>query len=253
MSESQESIYPISSEVLGAESLVQAILTAKETLYWSREWDSRFYIRLAELGFITTAIDYEAPDAGDEPLVSVPLLIPEIQEAYAVLDWENRHIGRTLRRWMQSSACTSKNYKLIVGCNLSTVVEGIRKCHQPCWLIEEYEHLLEALMKDSTHRDFELIPVGLEASGYGIVAGEIGYRIGRTYTSLTGFLNRENHTHNHAGKLQMHLLAEHLEALGIAFWNLGHPGMQYKLDLGARVLPRKRFLQRWQKAVKDEL
>ena len=108
MSESQESIYPISSDVLDAGPLVEAILTAKETLYWSREWDPSFYIRLAELGFITTAIDYEAPDAGDEPLVSVPLLIPEIQEAYAVLDWENRHIGRTLRRWMQSSACTSK-------------------------------------------------------------------------------------------------------------------------------------------------
>ena len=134
-----------------------------------------------------------------------------------------------------------QNYNLIVGCNLSTVVEGIRKCHQPCWLIEEYEHLLEALLKDSIHRDFELIPVGLEASGYGIVAGEIGYRIGRTYTSLTGFLNRENHTHNHAGKLQMHLLAEHLEAQGIAFGILGIQGCNTSSTLGHVYFLGRRF------------
>ena len=186
---------------------------------------------MAELGFITTAIDYEAPDARDEPLVSVPLLIPEIQEAYAVLDWENRHIGRTLRRWMQSSACTSKNYNLIVGCNLSTVVESIRKCHQPCWLIEEYEHLLEALLKDSIHRDFELIPVGLEASGYGIVAEKLAIALAEpTPVSLDFSIGRNIPT-----IMQVSCRctwAEHLEAQGIAFWNLGHPGMQYKLTLG---------------------
>ena len=44
------------------------------------------------------------------------------------------------------------------------------------------------------------------------------------------------------------LLGEHLRDAGYAFWNLGHPFMQYKLDLGAQILPRADFLDRWNAA-----
>ena len=46
------------------------------------------------------------------------------------------------------------------------------------------------------------------------------------------------------------MLAEVLEQAGIAFWNLGQPYMEYKLKLGADVVPRGLFLKRWDKSVR---
>lgn len=253
MPEEQGEIYQISSTVLGWKWFVEIVQAGTASLFWSREWSPQFYVKLAKLGFITTAYELEDPGSDSPPPAIVPILLPEIQKEYAVLDWQERHIGRTLRRWMKSQLCQRASYRLVVGCDLAEIVRGIRQSHQPCWLIPEYEQLLESLLQDSGDESFELLPIGLEADGGAIVAGEVGYRIGRTYTSLTGFMDRSDPSHNHAGKLQLHLLAEHLEASNYAFWNLGHPGMQYKLDLGARVLKRADFLMRWQTAAQEPL
>ena len=40
-------------------------------------------------------------------------------------------------------------------------------------------------------------------------------------------------------------LAKYLEKENYAFWNLGHPYMQYKFDLGAIKYSRDEFLKRW--------
>jgi len=76
------------------------------------------------------------------------------------------------------------------------------------------------------------------------LAGEIGYIIGSTYTSLSGFSIKEKQYSNW-GKLQMVLLSKYLDTNNFSFWNLGHPYMQYKLDMGAKVLSRIEFLERW--------
>ena len=39
-------------------------------------------------------------------------------------------------------------------------------------------------------------------------------------------------------------LGEWLRDHGFDFWNLGHPYMPYKLNLGARIVQRAEFLQR---------
>ncbi|HAK46172.1 MAG TPA: hypothetical protein DCO79_09690, partial [Spirochaeta sp.] len=83
-----------------------------------------------------------------------------------------------------------------------------------------------------------------------IIAGELGYSIGKTYTNLSGFFHREERKYNNFGKLQMVMLARKLEKAGIAFWNLGQPYMEYKLKLGADVVPRGLFLKRWDRAVR---
>jgi hypothetical protein len=76
------------------------------------------------------------------------------------------------------------------------------------------------------------------------VAGELGYTIGRTYTSMSGFFKREMKEYNNFGKLQLVMLAEALKKAGIFFWNLGHPHMKYKTDLAAMILSREDFLKR---------
>ena len=84
-----------------------------------------------------------------------------------------------------------------------------------------------------------------------LVAGELGYTLGSTYTSLSGFFRREDRKWNHYGKLQLVMLAEALRDAGYAFWNLGHPHMAYKTALGARILPRHEFLNRWRVAITE--
>jgi len=45
------------------------------------------------------------------------------------------------------------------------------------------------------------------------------------------------------------LLSKYLEKNGLSFWNLGHPHMEYKKKLGAKVYARQEFLKRWNKAI----
>jgi hypothetical protein len=47
----------------------------------------------------------------------------------------------------------------------------------------------------------------------------------------------------------MVLLALYLENNNYSFWNLGHPYMQYKFDLGAISFSREEFLKRWLKHI----
>merc|ERR1712217_804073 len=75
------------------------------------------------------------------------------------------------------------------------------------------------------------------------LAGEIGFSIGRVYTSLSGWT--EERTSDGLGFLQLVLLGRWLQQRGYEFWSLGHcysPEMDYKRELGHRVYPRGDFL-----------
>jgi len=63
---------------------------------------------------------------------------------------------------------------------------------------------------------------------------------------LSGFCSKEKR-YSGFGTLQLVLLAKHLEKKDFAFWNLGHPFMEYKKHLGATVLEREEFLALWEK------
>lgn len=213
------------------------IYKSPATLYWSDDWSPDFYLLLARAGFISVCLDH--PQYGQ-------LLIPQIQAGYAVLDWQNRHCGRSMNRWQRSSRFAEQEYRLSLDHDLEAIVDGIRQTHgDENWLEGRYVELVRELARSGTREDFRLMTVGLLAREGELIAGEIGYRVGRVYTSLSGFFRRDNRLDNHAGKLQLHLLAEELEARGFAFWNLGQPEMAYKIDLGAKVVPRRDFLARW--------
>merc|ERR1712048_1102249 len=75
------------------------------------------------------------------------------------------------------------------------------------------------------------------------LAGEIGFSIGRVYTSLSGWT--EERTADGLGFAQLVLLGRWLQQRGYEFWSLGHcysPEMDYKRELGHRVYPRADFL-----------
>lgn len=234
METEQTTIEEITLDDVAHPERLESIHAGPFDFYWTSDWSPEFYVELAKAGFISVAHEFGV----------MHLLLPQIQSAYAVLDWENLHVSRSTRRWMRSSACIEQDYELSVGHDLFAVIEGIENCHgENNWMTGQYLRLLPRLLSGSWD-GFELMPVGLVNGEGELVAGEIGYRCGGIYTSLTGFSDRSR---NHAGKLQLLRLGEYLRDAGYAFWNLGHPYMQYKLDLGAKILKRADFLKRWRK------
>jgi len=221
--------------------LEKAEADTARTLYWSDDWSPEFYVALARAGFLSTAIEYSGPPF---------LLLPELQDSYAVLDWDRLRVDRSVRSLMfKSDPASGTGLDVSLTREVGAVLEAISAYHLPSWLHPPYLELMLTLSKLQSE-DFRLVATELrETSTTQLVAGELGYFFGATYTSLTGFFNRTDRRWNNCGKLQMVLLAYRLQELGVAFWNLGHPYMPYKLKLGARILPRAEFLNRWKPAV----
>lgn len=69
-----------------------------------------------------------------------------------------------------------------------------------------------------------------------LVAGEIGYTVGASYTSLTGF-----HTVNSSGTAQLYALGILLEQEGFNLWDMGMYA-PYKLLIGGTLHPTQEFL-----------
>lgn len=204
--------------------------------YWSEDWSEEFYLELAKMGFINTTYDTK------EGLV----LLPELQFSYGILDFKNLHISQKVKKLI-----TKRDATLSFNTRFDEVIEGFSTQHQYNWFKDEYTQLIQKLHKRREETDgFKIYSVELISNKTGeLIAGEIGYRIGRTYTSLSGFSSKEK-KYNNYGKLQMVLLAQYLEKEGFSFWNLGHPHMEYKQRLGSVTHTREEFLQRWQEAIK---
>jgi len=69
-----------------------------------------------------------------------------------------------------------------------------------------------------------------------LCGGELGYTVGRMYTSLTGFSS-----HDSAGSVQLAALGQLLCLAGYDTWDLGMD-LDYKTRLGARNVPRSEFV-----------
>jgi len=203
----------------------------KSNFYLSDDLSKDFYINQALCGFISTSINFEDKF----------YLVPEMQFEYAILDFENLHISKKVHKLLNKN-----EFEFHINRNLNLVLDNISKFHKTNWLTQEYKKLISSL-KDYIHQniDFEIFSVELyDKNTKELIAGEIGYKINSTYTSLTGF-SSNNKKYNNWGKLQLVLLGKYLEKENFSFWNLGHPYMQYKFDLGAVTYKRKDFLTRW--------
>lgn len=204
--------------------------------YYSDDFSLSFYVKLAHAGFISVSHTQD----------NTQYLLPEMQFEYAVLDFENLHISKKVKKLLKDK----ESYRFNVTKDIEKVIDGISNYHQENWLEKDYLQLLYNL-KEYQHNkiDFELFACELWCTKTNqVIAGEIGYRINTTYTSLSGFTNKDK-IYNNYGKLQMTLLSQYLESNNYSFWNLGHPYMQYKKDLGASILDREDFLKRWLKEV----
>jgi Leu/Phe-tRNA-protein transferase len=211
----------------------------QQNYYWSNHWDEEFYIDLAYAGFITITIEDQESNL---------LLLPEMQFAYSMLDFKDLHISKKVEKLIKKG-----DFDFTINTRFDEVIASIIEYHPDNWLYGEYATLLKRLYhtKKNKHK-FRVISVELSAANGELVAGEVGYIIGRTYTSLTGFSSYDKKYRNY-GTLQMVLLSKLLEHNNFAFWNLGHPYMEYKNRLGAKIFTREQFIKRWQVARDEKL
>ncbi len=202
----------------------------KVNYYCSDDFSQEFYIKLAKLGFISTSIYYN----------DILYLLPEMQFEYALLDFKDLHISKKVKKLLKND-----DYIFLENYSLEEVLEKINDFHKKDnWLRDKYKDLILEL-ESYRGDDFKINSFELRhKETKELIAGEIGYSINNIYTSLTGFCSKEK-KYNNYGKLQLVLLAQYLEKNNYKFWNLGHPYMQYKFDLGAKEYKRMDFLQRW--------
>lgn len=202
----------------------------EENYYWSDDFSEEFYIKAAQSGFIITSMYKDGKF----------LLLPEIQFDYALLDFEDIKIPKKVQKLLNTA-----NYKFTINEKFDEVCEKIKSYHNDSWMKDEYITILKNIKSNKKlNKKFKLISIELSQNDTNqLISGEIGYKIGKIYTSLTGFTTKEKN-YNNWGKLQLVLLNNYLKENSFSFWNLGHPQLEYKIELGAKVYTRSEFLER---------
>jgi Leu/Phe-tRNA-protein transferase len=172
------------------------------------------------------------------------VLLPEMQFEYALLEFKDLHISKKVQKLLRKN-----QYEIKINNDLEKTIYKIEAYHKDSWIKEDYKQLLfELSVYDD--KSFKLLSFELyDKYSKELIAGEVGYIIEDSYTSLSGFSSKDKEYKNW-GKLQLVLLAKYLEKESFKVWNLGHPYMDYKLELGAKVYKRLDFLNKWRDATK---
>lgn len=180
----------------------------------------------AVAGFMPMAARLQAPDG------PWAVLVPKLHRDRCLLDPCLTHATRTARR-------QSTRYRFGINGAFHDVVQGCVRAHGDDWLLPELAAAFCALHETRESRRVAFLSVELWSGhepGHSLVAGEIGYLIGTSYASLSGFSVESG-----AGTVQLVALGALLGRSGIQVWDLGMP-MDYKRALGGVALPRDRYL-----------
>ncbi len=193
--------------------------------YWSDDYSAAYYIAQAKAGFISVIEVYNGQE----------LLLPEMQFECALLDLDELHCSKKVAKLI-----SKENLQLTIDSNIEEIAGYIDETHKDSWLTKHYASILRST--EGLDKNFKVITAYVEHHGE-VIAGEIGYMIGKTYTSLSGF-SKKNKEYNNYGTAQLVLLGKYLKENGFILWSLGH-NIPYKKALGAEICEREIFLERW--------
>jgi Leu/Phe-tRNA-protein transferase len=182
--------------------------------------DADFTRAMMRAGFLIMSVPLENPEQA--------LLLPKLHRERAVL-----YFGDLRRR--RSVLRSAAKYELRADEDFPTILERCAEKHGEDWLTPTLRRHFYELRSLHDSSDPRLISFGLYRNG-ALKAGEFGVSQGGAYTSYSGYYDESS-----AGTIQMTLTGSYLEAGGYAFWDLGMP-IAYKVDLGARVIPRDSFI-----------
>jgi len=183
-----------------------------------------------------------------------PILTPKLHVERCVLSFDDLHISRKVKKKCKLFEMTTDQ------CFRRVIEECNRQHGSISWLcqplVESFAAIFEASQQEAVR--------GMGRSGGDrqetacrmhsielwedseLVAGEVGYSVGRCYTSLSGFSRVDS-----SGVVQMVAAAKFLQRAGFKFWDLGM-ALEYKLALGAKEWPRQVFLEELA-AVRDDV
>lgn len=190
---------------------------------WSSCFEPTFLAALMYEGYLPTA---HGPVEGPTEYI----LLPKLHQERCLVQFEDLRVSKRARS-------ASREYLLAVDTAFDDVVDKCVKQHGESWLHPPIVDSFRRLFHSGGTGQVKMHSIELKREGH-LVAGELGYSVGRTYCSLSGFT-----TISGSGNVQCLGLALLLHERGFDFWDLGM-GMEYKAQMGAREISRADFLQR---------
>ena len=190
---------------------------------WSSCFEPTFLAALMYEGYLPTA---HGPVVGPVEYI----LLPKLHQERCIMLFEDLHVTRSARS-------SSRAYQLSVDTAFDEVVEKCLAQHGESWLHPPIVDGFKRLFRCGGSGQVKMHSIEVKRGGK-LVAGELGYSVGKTYCSLSGFT-----TVSGSGSVQCLGLALLLHQRGFDFWDLGM-GMEYKLKMGAREIDRSDFLRK---------
>jgi len=159
---------------------------------------------------------------------TVTLFLIKNHDYRCLIDLNKMKPPKSLKRYAKNLSITSnKNFK--------ECVDGINLQHgEISWFYKELVDSFEILFEQNKYiTKVHSIEVYEENA---LVAGELGYSVGSSYTSLSGFYKKSS-----SGTIQLFALAQILKENNFKLWDMGMV-LDYKLRLGAYSVPRSAYL-----------
>lgn len=178
------------------------------------------------------------------PMGGMGLLLPKIHEHRCLLEPDNMHVGKKVRKRTKRG-----HFHLTVSKAWPEVVRGIQE-HTftedkgDCWLSDELAKAWLAVnsLDDERRRGVSFHSVELwHTASCKLVAGEIGYTCGGVYSSCTGFTLKDEYPGS--GSVQLAALGRWLVRCGFQLWDLGME-LDYKVELGGQTVRRSEWARR---------
>ena len=188
----------------------------------SFDFDPEFIARLMEAGFLVMSAKFggqdgeeETPDPAKE---SVYLPLPKLHLTRSALFFDNLHVKKSIKRYLN-------RYELRPDADFDIILDRCLEIHGDDWLTPP---LVDAIRDIKRHNFHDVFPTSFALYRDGkLVAGEFGVRVGKVYTSYSGYYDESN-----SGTVQLVLTTRWLQEQGFAFFDLGMP-LVYKNGLGA--------------------
>ncbi|MDR0732027.1 MAG: leucyl-tRNA--protein transferase [Treponema sp.] len=237
-------------------ALMLDLISYGEEFCLALDFSPPFIARLMAAGFLVMSIVPEDDPPGDV------VLLPEMHLERSVLFFDELHERRSVKRLIpryelrvdglgpETGPGTDPGTGPYRGPGrgddgpflFDTVLERCAQVHGEDWLTPALRRGFHALRKAQTPDSGpRMAAFGLYREGR-LVAGEFGVAAGKVYTSYSGYKDE-----NSAGTVQLILTGRLLRDWGFAFWDLGMV-LPYKEELGARILGRREFLDRFLEA-----
>ena len=181
----------------------------------SFDFDPDFIARLMEAGFLVMSARFGGEEDGDE---AIYLPLPKLHLVRSALFFDRLHVKKSVRRYLG-------RYELRPDADFDIILDRCIEVHGDDWLTPP---LVAAVREIRRHGFRGVRPMSFALYRDGrLVAGEFGIRVGRVYTSYSGYYDESN-----CGTVQLVLTTRYLRDQGFAFFDLGMP-LDYKNGLGA--------------------